>query len=166
MRCLTHPALLATVHTSGAQWVAPTRIALGVLLLAPVDADIRQLLVVHPADPSARFLTTAVFGMCLRTLEIFSGFSFVVGFGTRLAGYPAFVLFAVRALANCAGSFSWLRDALSGVIVPHGDWGYGLMYLGIALLLGELLGAGSGCWSVDHWLARKLQAGDRGDSGR
>jgi putative oxidoreductase len=38
---------------------------------------------------------------------------------------------------------AWLRDVVNSVIVPHGDWGYGAMYLGVALLLGELLGAGS-----------------------
>ncbi|MGT2471564.1 hypothetical protein [Paraburkholderia terrae] len=166
MRFLTRPALLAAVSTSGAQWVAPTRIALGVLLLVPVDADIRQLFVAHQADPSAWLFTTTFLGMFLRTLEILSGISFAVGFGTRLAGYPAFVVLIVRALANCASSFSWLRDVVSGVIVPQGDWGYGVMYLGVALLLGELLGAGSGRWSVDAWLSQRLHAGERGDSRR
>lgn len=166
MRLLARPALLATVSTRGAQWVAPTRIALGVLLLVPVDADIRQLLVVHSAGPSAWLFTTSALGMFLRTLEILSGLSFVMGFGTRLACYPALVLLMLRALANCAASFTWLRDAVSAVIVPHGDWGYGLMYLGVALLLGELLGAGSGRWSVDYWMSRKLQTGDVGESRR
>lgn len=165
MRFLARPALLATVSTRGAQWVAPTRIALG-LLLVPVDADIGQLLVVYRADPSAWLFTTSALGILLRALEILSGLSFVVGFGTRLACYPALVLLMVRALANCAGSFTWLRDVVSAVIVPHGNWGYGLTYLGVALLLGELLGASGGRWSVDYWLSRKLQTSDIGESRR
>jgi uncharacterized membrane protein YphA (DoxX/SURF4 family) len=166
MRFLTHPALRAAVSTNGAPWIAPTRIALGVLLLVPVDADIRQLLAVHRADPSAWLFTTAAIGTILRALEILSGISFVVGFGIRLAAWPALVLLVVRALANCASSFPWLRDVVSGVIVPHGDWGSGAMYLGVALLLGELLGAGSGRWSVDYWLSQKLRAGEKGDARR
>ncbi|MCB4349905.1 hypothetical protein LA345_39635 (plasmid) [Burkholderia vietnamiensis] len=31
---------------------------------------------------------------------------------------------------------------MNGVIVPHGDWGYGAMYFGVALLLGEFLDVG------------------------
>jgi hypothetical protein len=81
-------------------------------------------------------------------------------------------IFAVRAVANSANSFAWLRDVVNGVnvvngvIVPHGDWGYGAMYLGVALLLGELLGAGSGRWSVDYWVSRKFRGVGKSDSRR
>jgi uncharacterized membrane protein YphA (DoxX/SURF4 family) len=160
MRLLARPALLATVSTTGAQWVAPTRIALGLLLLAPVDADIRQLFVVDHADSAGWLFTAPFLGTFLHMLEVLSGISFVLGFATRLAGYPALVLLIVRASANCASSFSWLRDVVSAVIVPRGDWSYGVMYLGLVLLLGELLGAGGGRWSVDYWLSQRLQAGD------
>ena len=164
MRFLTRPALRAAVSTNSAPWMASTRIALGVLLLVPVDAEIQQLPVLHRADPSAWLFTTTAIGMTLRALEILSGISFMVGFGTQLATWPALALLVVRALANGASSFTWLRDVVNGVIVPHGDWGQGAMYLGVALLLGELLRTGSGRWSVDYWLSQKLRAGETGDA--
>jgi putative oxidoreductase len=67
-RILTRPVLRAAISTNGAQWIAPTRIALGMLLLVPVDADIQQRLAVPPADPSAWLITTTAIGMFLRAL--------------------------------------------------------------------------------------------------
>jgi hypothetical protein len=40
------------------------------------------------------------------------------------------------------------------------------MYFGVALLLGELLGAGSGPWSVDQWLSKKFGTVGKSDSRR
>lgn len=153
---ITRSTLLAAVDTNGAHWLAPARIALGVLLLAPVDGGIQQLFSFHHGDPRALSFGVAMAGMVLRTIEALAGLSFVAGFGVRLAGYPAAALFGLRAVANFANSFAWLRDVVSSVIVSHGDWGYGAMYLAAALLLGELLGAGSGPWSIDSWLSKRL----------
>ncbi|NPT58439.1 hypothetical protein [Paraburkholderia elongata] len=162
----TRSGWLGAVNADGPQWVLPTRVAVGVLLLCPIDGSIQQLFTFYHVDrPSSLFGMVAT-GAILRAVEILAGLSFVAGFGTRLAGYPAVVIFAVRAVANSANSFTWLRDVVSSVIVPHGDWGYGAMYFGVALLLGELLGAGSGRWSVDHWLSKRLGTAGKSDSRR
>jgi hypothetical protein len=50
MRFLARPALLATVSTRGAQWVAPTRIALGVLLLREDVMRVAAELYAKPYD--------------------------------------------------------------------------------------------------------------------
>jgi len=166
MRLLTRSGSLAAVDAEEPQCVVPTRLAVGVLLLCPVDGSIQQLFTFyHVGKPSLLFGMVAA-GTILRAIEILSGLSFVAGLGTRLAGYPTVAIFAVRAVANSANSFAWLRDAVSSVIVPHGDWGYGAMYLAIAVLLGELLGAGNGPWSVDHWLSKRFGAIGKSDPGR
>lgn len=166
MRFLTRSGWLAAIKTEGLQWVVPTRLAVGVLLLCPIDGSIQQLFTFYHVDQSALSVGAVAAGGLLRAVEILAGMSFVAGLGTRLAGYPTVAIFAVRAVANSANSFAWLRDVVSSVMVPHGDWGYGAMYLGVALLLGELLGAGSGRWSLDHWLSRKFRAVGKSDSSR
>jgi uncharacterized membrane protein YphA (DoxX/SURF4 family) len=166
MGLLTRSRRLAAVNTEGQQWVVPTRLAVGVLLLCPIDGSIQQLFTFWHADTSALSFGAVATGMILRAIEIVAGLSFVAGLGTRLAGYPVVAIFAVRAVANAANSLAWLRDVVNGGIVPHGDWGYGAMYLGVALLLGELLGAGSGRWSVDHWLSTKFGAVGKSGSRR
>lgn len=166
MRLQLKSTLLATVKTSGAQWIVPTRLALAVLLLFPIDGSIQHLFAFRVADLSALSFSSAALGKALRAIEILAGLSFVAGLGARLAAYPTVVIFAVRALANSANSFPWLRDAMNGVIVPHGDWGYGAMYFGVALLLGEFLDVGSGRWSIDYWLSRKLKESGEPRSGR
>lgn len=129
-----------TVNTEGPKWVLPTRLAIGVLLLCPIDGSIQQLFTFYHVDQSALSSGAVAAGMILRAVEILAGICFLAGLGTRLAGYPAVAIFAVRAVANSANSIAWLRDVVHSVIVPQGDWGYGAMYLGVALLLGELLG--------------------------
>ncbi|MFL9936083.1 hypothetical protein P0D88_45285 [Paraburkholderia sp. RL18-103-BIB-C] len=165
MRFLTRSGWVDAVNAEGPQWILPTRLAVGVLLLCPVDGSIQQLFTFYHDRPALSFGVVAA-GMILRAIEILAGLSFVSGLGTRLAGYPTVAIFAVRAVANCANSFGWLRDVVSGVLVPHGDWAYGTMYLGAALLFGELLGAGSGPWSVDHWLSKRFGAVGKSDAGR
>jgi putative oxidoreductase len=157
MRFLTGSGWLAAVNTEGPQWVVPTRLAVGVLLLFPVDGSIQQLFTFYHVDKSALSFSVAAAGVLLRAVEILAGMSFVAGLGTRLAGYPTVAIFAVRAVANSANSFAWLRDVVNSVIVPHGDWGFAAMYLAVALLLSELLDTGSGRWSVDHWLSKKFR---------
>ncbi|SRR6266702_1838329 len=166
MRFLTRSGWLTGVNTDGPQWVVPTRLAVGVLLLCPIDGSIQQLFTFYHVDQSALSSGAIAAGMILRAVEILAGISFMAGLGTRLAGYPAVAIFAVRAVANSANSIAWLRDVVDSVIVPHGDWGYGAMYLGVALLLGELLGAGSGRWSLDHWLSGKFGAVGKSNSRR
>jgi uncharacterized membrane protein YphA (DoxX/SURF4 family) len=170
MRFLTRSGWLAAVNTAvnteGPHWAVPTRVAVGVLLLCPIDGSIQQLFTFYHVDQSALSVAAVAAGMILRAVEILAGLSFVAGLGTRLAGYAAVAIFAVRAVANSASSFAWLRDVVSSVIVPHGDWGYGALYLGVALLLGELLGAGSGRWSLDHWLSKRFRAVGKSDSRR
>jgi hypothetical protein len=80
------------------------------------------------------------------------------GFGIRLAGFPTVIIFAIRALANGSNSFTWLRDVLNGVIAPRGDWTIGATYFGVAMLLNECPVVGSGRWSVDLWLSKRIEA--------
>jgi putative oxidoreductase len=106
MGILTRSGSLATVNREGPQWVVPTRLAVGVLLLCPVDGSIQQLFTFyHVEKPSWLFGMVAI-GTILRAIEILSGLSFVAGLGTRLAGYPTVALFAARAVANFANSFT------------------------------------------------------------
>jgi putative oxidoreductase len=166
MRFLTRSGSLAAVNAGGPHWIVPIRLAVGVLLLCPIDGSIQQLFTFYHADKPAFSFGVVAAGTILRAIEILAGLSFVAGLGTRLAGYPTVALFAVRAVANFANSFTWVRDIVSTVIVPHGDWGYGAMYLAVALLLGELLGNGSGPWSVDHWLSKRFGVVGKSDPGR
>lgn len=153
MRWLTRSRLLAAVRTSSVQWVVPMRLTFGMLLLFPLDGDIGHVLALsHPAAQ------TVWIGGALHAVEMVAGVSFLAGFGIRLAACPAVLIFGLRAVANAAGSFAWLRDFTDGYIVPHGNWAYGALYLGTALLLDDLIGTGSGRWSVDYWLSRKLGA--------
>ncbi|MCB4347783.1 hypothetical protein LA345_28305 [Burkholderia vietnamiensis] len=56
---------------------------------------------------------------------------------------------------------------MNGVIVHHGANGaMARMYFGVALLLGEFLDVGSGRWSIDYWLSRKLKESGEPRSGR
>jgi uncharacterized membrane protein YphA (DoxX/SURF4 family) len=165
VKFLIRSGSLAAVSAEGPQWVVPTRLAVGVLLLCPVDGRMQQLFTFYHDKPSLLFGMVTV-GTILRTIEILAGLSFVAGLGTRLAGYPTVAIFAVRAVASFANSFAWLRDVVGGVIVPHGDWAFGAMYLAVALLLSELLGAGSGRWSADHWLSTRFGAVGKSDSRR
>lgn len=166
MRFLIKSGWIAALNTEGSQWVVPTRLAVGVLLLFPIDGSIQQLFAFYHVDQSALSLGAIAAGMLLRAVEILAGISFVAGLGIRLAGYPAVAIFAVRALANSANSFASLRDVVNGLIVPHGDWGLGVMYLSVALLLSELLAVGSGRWSVDYWLLKKFEAAEKSNSKR
>jgi uncharacterized membrane protein YphA (DoxX/SURF4 family) len=158
MRYLTRTRLLAAIDTDGPEWVVPTRLALGALLLFPIDGSISQLLPQSLSASSFSPFGIVVAGMVLRGVEILAGIGFVTGFGIRLAAYPAVAIFALRSLANLANSFVGLRDAVSGFIVPRGDWAYGAMYLAVALLMSDLVATGSGRWSVDYWLCRKIKA--------
>jgi putative oxidoreductase len=130
MGLLTRSGLLGAVNADGPQWVVPTRVAVGVLLLCPIDGSIQQLFTLYHVDQTALSSGAVTAGMILRAVEILAGLSFVAGLGSRLAGYPAVTIFAVRAVANAANSFAWLRDVVSSVIVPHGDWGYGAVRQG------------------------------------
>ncbi|QYD67032.1 hypothetical protein KZJ38_11455 [Paraburkholderia edwinii] len=151
MRWLTRSGLLAAVSTSSVQWVVPMRLTFGLLLLFPLDGGIGQVLTVSQTVAQCAWI-----GSALRAVEIVAGISFLAGLGIRLAACPAVIIFGLRAVGNAAGSFAWLRDFTDGYIVPHGNWGYGALYLGTALLLDDLIGTGSGRWSVDYWLSRKL----------
>lgn len=157
MRQSTRSRRLAAVNTSGAQWVVPTRLTLGMLLLFPLDGGIQHVLAAtQPAVQPAWLGVT--FGTFTRVIEIITGISFILGLGIRVTASPVVVIFCLRAVANAAGSFASLREITDGIIVPHGNWGYGAMYLGTALLLHDLLGTGSGRWSIDYWLSGKLRA--------
>jgi uncharacterized membrane protein YphA (DoxX/SURF4 family) len=164
MPFITRFRWVTAVDTTQSQWVVPTRLAVGALLLFPVDGSIQQLFTFHNVDKSALSLGVVVGGMALRAVEILAGMSFIAGLGIRLAVYPAVAIFAVRALANGANSFTWLRDVLNNVIVPHGDWAFGAVYLGVALFLSDFLDVGSGRWSVDYWLSKKFAAVEKSDS--
>src|SRR5258708_4977828 len=98
MRFLTGLRWLAAVDTTQSQWVVPTRLAVGALLLVPMDGSIQQLFAFHNVDQSALSLGVGAGGMALRAVEILTGMSFVAGLGIKLAVYPTVAIFAVRAL--------------------------------------------------------------------
>jgi putative oxidoreductase len=166
MRFLTGLRWLAAVDTTQSQWVVPSRLAVGALLLFPMDGKIQQLFTFHNVDQSALSLGVGAGGMALRAVEILTGMSFVAGLGIKLAVYPTVAIFAVRALANVANSFAWLRDVLNNVLVPHGDWAFGAVYLGVALFLSDFLAVGSGRWSVDYWLSKKFEVFEKSSGKR
>ncbi|EKD98345.1 MAG: hypothetical protein ACD_23C00478G0005 [uncultured bacterium] len=157
-RFLTKSGWVDLVRTKGLRWAVPSRVLIGMLLLFPIES-IQQLLAFHDAYALSP-------GMLLRVAEVIAGISFVAGFGIRLAAYPALAIFALRMLANTANSFAWLRDFVNDVIEPHGDWAFGAMYLGAAVLLSDLLRVGSGRWSVDYWLSQKFEATGKSGSKR
>src|SRR5258708_4495212 len=105
MRFMTGLRWLAAVDEAQSPWVVPTRLAVGALLLFPVDGSIQQLFTFHNVDKSAFSSSVVAGGMALRAVEVLSGMSFVAGLGIRLAVYPTVAIFAVRALANGANSF-------------------------------------------------------------
>ncbi|AJZ56282.1 DoxX family protein [Paraburkholderia fungorum] len=158
MRFLTKSGWIVVVRTDGPRWVLPMRLAVGVLLLFPVGSGVQQLFTFYDVDKSGLSFGVTAVGILLRAIEILAGMAFVAGLAIRLTGYPAVIIFVVRALANSANSFAWLRDIVNDLIVPHGDWGFGAMYLAAALFTSELLVVGSGRWSVDYWLSKKLAA--------
>ncbi|ACC74227.1 hypothetical protein PPMP20_30440 [Paraburkholderia phymatum] len=166
MRLLTRSNVLAAVNTGGPQWVVPTRVAVGVMLLFPADGAVQQLLAFSHPGFSVWPPGAVAVGLAIRGFEVLAGVSFVAGFGIRLSVYPAAAIFAVRALVNFANTFAWLRDAVSAVFVPHGDWAYGALYLGVALLLGDLQVTGSGRWSIDYWLCKRLNPQAKPDARR
>jgi len=159
LRLLAHPGWINLLSTQGLRWVVPSRVLIGVLLLFPIGGGIHQLLAFYGVDHAPDLpVGVLVAGMLLRAIEVAAGISFVAGLGIRLAAYPALVLFALRMLANTANSFAWLRDFVNDVVEPQGDWAFGAMYLGAAVLVSDLLHTGSGRWSVDYWLSQKFKA--------
>lgn len=157
MRQSIRSRLLAAVNTTGAQWVVPTRLTFGMLLLFPLDGGIQHVLAATQPAVQPAWLGVTL-GTLPRVIEIIAGISFIVGLGIRVTASPAVVMLCLRAVANVAGSFASLRAVTDGIIVPHGNWGYGALYLGTALLVHDLLGTGSGRWSIDYWLSGKLRA--------
>jgi putative oxidoreductase len=148
MQLLSTLGWITSVKTKESEWVVPMRLAVGVLLLFPADGSIQQLFSIYPP----------VAGSCIRAAEMLAGICFLAGCGIRLAVFPTVIIFAIRALANGANSFTWLRDVLDGMIAPRGDWTIGATYFGVAMLLNECLVVGSGRWSVDLWLSKRIEA--------
>lgn len=104
MRRVTRSTLLAAVETDRLQWIVPTRLATGLLLLAPIEGHIEHLFAFqHAGSPSLAFASVAA-GLFLRGIEVLAGVSFIAGFGIRLAAPAALAIFMVRALANSANS--------------------------------------------------------------
>ncbi|MEX3934231.1 hypothetical protein AB4Y32_20945 [Paraburkholderia phymatum] len=163
MRLLSRSSVLATIRTGGPQWIVPTRVAIGVMLLAPVDGAFQDLLWFSHPGPRAVPDSAVTVGLALRAAEFLAGMSFVAGAGIRLAIYPA------AAILHCAGArqprrFPHMDGAVHAAIVPHGDWSYGVLYVGVTLLLGDFLTTGSGRWSIDYWLCEKLRVTDHAPS--
>ena len=152
------------VKTQGVLWIVPSRVLIGLLLLFPIGGGIQHLFVFYAADAQTANIMALGAGVLLRVIEILSGASFVCGLALRLAALPALIIFLLRAVANSANSFAWLRDVLGGLIEPQGDWAFGVMYIGAIVLLSDLLHIGSGRWSVDYWLSQKLKATDKSRS--
>ena len=117
MRFITGVHWITAVDTTQSQWVVPTRLAVGALLLFPVDGSIQQLYTLYNIDKSAVSLSVVVSSMGLRAVEILAAISFVAGLGIRLAVYPTVAIFAVRELANSPNSFAWLGDAVNNLLI-------------------------------------------------
>src|SRR5258708_38963277 len=130
MRLLNRSGCVAAVNTDGPQWVVPTRLAGGVLLLCPIDGSIQQLFTFYHVDRSALSFGVVAAGMLLRTVEILAGLSFFAGFGRRLMGAPAVAIFTVMAVPNSSNSFALVPDIVNGGIVPHAAWGTHTRYAG------------------------------------
>lgn len=166
MQFITGFRWITAVDTTQSQWVVPTRQAVRALLLFPVDRSVQHLFAFDNIDKSAMSLSVVIGSMGLRAVELLAGMSFVAGLGIRRVVYPTVAIFAVRALANGANSFGWLRDALNDVIVLHSNWAFGAAYLGVALFLSDFLDVGSGRWSIDYWLSKKIDSVEKSDSRR
>ena len=161
---LAKPKLVNLVSTSGLRWVVPSRVLIALMLLFPIGGGIQHLFVFYAAEAQTPNIMVLGTGVLLRMIEILSGVSFLCGSALRLATLPALIIFFLRAVANSANSFAWLRDVLGGLIEPQGDWAFGVMYIGAIVLLSDLLHIGSGRWSVDYWLSQKLKATDKSRS--
>lgn len=92
----------------------------------------------------------------LRALEILIGLSFMAGFAVRASCYAAIVVCGVHGVANMAHSFKWLAIRVDDILMPVGDWAYGMLYFGVIMLILDISRVGSGCLSLDHWLTVRL----------
>lgn len=150
------PQLIAVVQTQGQKWSVPGRLVIGLLLLFPVGGGIQHVLTFFAATDASNGIAFHG-GLLLRGGEIAVGGCFVLGALLRAAAVPALLIFLLRSFANFANSYPWLGGAISAVVVPHGDWAFGAIYVGSITLLLDLLCVGSGRWSIDFWLSKRLR---------
>src|SRR5260370_6221748 len=99
MRFLTGLRWLAAVDTTQSQWVVPTRLAVGALLLFPMDGSIQQLFTFHNVDQSALSLGVGAGGMADRAVEIPSRMRFRAGVGMKLGLRSPLSTFSLRGAA-------------------------------------------------------------------
>lgn len=83
--------------------------------------------------------------------------SFATGSLLRLFALPTIAFLALRAFSHLAASLAGSGSVLLSFLKADGDWISGVMYLGAILVAADLLVWGSGAWSVDSILQKRLQ---------
>ncbi|MEA3093431.1 MAG: putative oxidoreductase, partial [Caballeronia sp.] len=68
MQFITGFRWITAVDTTQSQWVVPTRLAVGALLLFPMDGSIQQLFTFYNVDQSALSSGVVAGGMALRAV--------------------------------------------------------------------------------------------------
>ena len=145
--------LAEVVRTTDARWIIPTRLIMGLLLAFPIGGEIEHLLTWCSHDT-----THLAPGGCtvFRGIELLSAAAFVFGLLIRVMALPALLLFGLRAVANIGNSAFPDDGTLLGFIQLQGDWVYGVVYIVPFILMHDLFRLGSGGWSIDLWLSRRL----------
>ena len=149
--------LAEITRTTDVVWIVPTRIVMGVLLAFPIEGEPTPLLCEDNTFNS--MIKSFAGGSCtlLHGVEILTSIAFLSGFLLRILAPPAMLIFGLRAISNIGNSVFAKGGTLMGVIQLHGDWTYGVVYIATFILIYEMIHVGSGRWSIDNWLSRRLQ---------
>jgi putative oxidoreductase len=150
--------LAAIVKTTDAKWIIPTRLIMGLLLAFPIGGEIEHLLAWCNHDTSNLAVNSFAPGSCtiFRGVELLSAAAFLFGLLLRVMALPALLLFGLRAISNIANSVFPDAGTLLGFIQLQGDWVLGAVYIVPIILMHDLFRLGSGGWSIDLWLSRRL----------
>jgi uncharacterized membrane protein YphA (DoxX/SURF4 family) len=144
--------LITLFSTTDERRFIPLRLAIGVNLLFPIGGGINGLIpVLSTADWSVHLVV-----LLLRAVECLLGLGFVCGFGLRVIAVPTVLLFSLHLVSNVGRSLGFEATALAQFIRFEGDWAYGALYFGAAVLSLELLVDGAGAWSVDRAVYQAL----------
>jgi putative oxidoreductase len=150
--------LAAIVKTTDAKWIIPTRLIMGLLLAFPIGGEIEHLLTWCNHDTSHLAVNNLAPGSCtvFRGIELLSAVAFVSGLLLRVMALPALLIFGSRAISNIANSVFPDAGTLLGFIQLQGGWAFGVVYIVPFILMHDLFRLGSGGWSIDLWLSRRL----------
>lgn len=139
-------------------WIIPTRIVMGVLLAFPIEGETTFLLTYCKDDTFHSMINSLAGGNCtiLHGVELLLAIAFLFGFLLRILALPALLIFGLRAISNIGNSVFAKGGTLLGFIQLHGDWAYGVLYIVTFILMYDMIHVGSGRWSIDNWLSRRL----------